>query len=123
MTPLTRAKIAELTPMAIARVRTAMAVKPGVFISCRKANLKSCIIVGEMPLTLTLDSGILRIGGQLVSLSSRIRRSAERDLAIERFHLSEHANCRGEVPLRPLADREINQIRVEMRNTAQRLGS
>ena len=44
-TPLISAKMAELTPMASASVNTATVVNPAVFRSCRKANLKSCIIM------------------------------------------------------------------------------
>jgi hypothetical protein len=59
-TPLIRAKIAELTPIANASVNTAAAVNPGVLISCLNANLKSWIIktlvFGEMRAGMILDS-------------------------------------------------------------------
>src|SRR5437764_10903790 len=43
-TPLINAKMAELTPIARARVRTATLVNPGDLRSWRKANLKSWIM-------------------------------------------------------------------------------
>jgi hypothetical protein len=43
-TPLIKAKMAALTPIANASVKTATVVNPGVLRSCRTANLKFCII-------------------------------------------------------------------------------
>src|ERR1041385_3373068 len=56
MSPLTIENMAEFTPSASARVRTAIAVKPGVLMSCRKANRKSWIISNGMQPGMSLDS-------------------------------------------------------------------
>ena len=62
---LMRAKMAELTPMASARVNTAMVVNAGDLRSCRRANLKSWIMESlfslEMQVATGLDSGIVEL--------------------------------------------------------------
>ncbi len=77
MTPFTSAKMAELTPIATARVRIAMRVKPGVLSNCRKANRKSCNIASEMRLAGLSDSGVFRPLQVVIPI-----RRTERDLAI-----------------------------------------
>jgi hypothetical protein len=54
----TRAKIAEFTPIARARVNTAIVVNPGALRSCRRANLKSWIIEKSVSREMRVAAGL-----------------------------------------------------------------
>src|SRR4051812_6675153 len=60
--------MAEFVPIARARVTMAIAAKAGDFASCRKANLKSCIMIrapfsNQMRPGPDLDSGLFKVAG------------------------------------------------------------